>query len=196
MEKKRLIIVGQSAAGKDHARKICQQWIGLQYQVSYTTRPPREFESDGLDYFFIPMREFNTMLKLDMWYEHVSFNGWQYGTTRKQMQKPDSCFIMTPHGLSALTPADRAESVVVYLDVDAEVRKGRMQERRGNADSVARRIAADTVDFADFADYDEKITDHFFTILDIWKIAIQHFPCAETLYLTPDGHLRKKNDAA
>lgn len=166
--KKRVIFVGKSAAGKDHARMICQQWLGLQYQVSYTTRPAREFESDGLDYFFIPIRQFNKMLNQDMWYEHVTFNGWRYGTTREQMQKPDSCFIMTPHGLSMLTPEDRAESHVIYLDIDEETRRRRIAERNQTDDSIERRIAADEHDFKDFTDWDLCITNSRFYITDMW----------------------------
>lgn len=168
--KKRVIFVGKSAAGKDHARKICEQWLGLQYQVSYTTRPAREFESDGVDYFFIPMREFNKMLNQDMWYEHVSFNGWQYGTTREQMQKPDSCFIMTPHGLSMLTPEDRAESHVILLDMGEEIRRERISERRQTSDSIERRMIADEHDFKDFTDFDISLTNHRFHIMDIWNL--------------------------
>ena len=61
--KKRIILVGKSAAGKDHGRKICEQWLGVEYQVSYTTRPPRDEETPGRDYFFISESEFKKMIK-------------------------------------------------------------------------------------------------------------------------------------
>ena len=60
--KKRLILVGKAASGKDYARKICQQ-LGLKYAVSYTTRPPREEEEDGKDYYYLSLKEFKNKIK-------------------------------------------------------------------------------------------------------------------------------------
>jgi len=167
--KKRIILVGKSAAGKDHARKICEQWLGVDYQVSYTTRPPRDEETPGYDYFFISESEFEQMIKQDLWFEHVQFNGWYYGTTCEQFDVPNSVFIMTPVGLSHLSEQDRAESLVIYFDIPLEYRKNRMYERGGNADSVERRIAADIVDFEFYTDYDISITDPYYRIGDLYK---------------------------
>jgi guanylate kinase len=168
--KRRVILVGKSASGKDHARKVCQQWLGLTYQISYTTRPPRDEETDGVDYHFLAMREFNRMINEDKWYEYVSFNGWYYGTTRDQMEQGNSVFIMTPKGMEHLTPEDRKSSFVIYFDIDEELRKLRMGERGGNVDSVDRRIKADAIDFQNFTDYDAIITDPYYKIGDLYEI--------------------------
>jgi guanylate kinase len=162
--KKRLILVGKSAAGKDHARKVCEQWFNMPYAVSYTTRPPRDGEMNGIDYHFISKEEFEEMIDSELWYEWVMFNGWYYGTTNEQMEQDRQVFIMTPYGLSHLSEKDRNESLVAYLDIDEEIRKARMYERGGNADSVDRRLAADAIDFAGFVNYDIKITDPYYKI--------------------------------
>lgn len=167
--KKRIILVGKSAAGKDHARKICEQWLGVDYQVSYTTRPARDEETPGRDYFFITESEFKDMIKKDLWFEYVVFNGWYYGTTCEQFDTSNSVFIMTPAGLSHLSEQDRSDSLVIYFDIPLEYRKNRMYERGGNADSVERRIAADAVDFEFYTDYDMSITDPFYRIGDLYK---------------------------
>jgi len=166
--KKRLILVGKAASGKDYARKICQQ-LGLKYAVSYTTRPPREGEEDGKDYLFLQPEEFEFMIKKDQMYEYVVFNEWYYGTTNKQMEE-DKVFIMTPKGLAHLDPSDRDESYVVYFDIPENIRRKRMEERVGNADSVDRRIEADEIDFADFTNHNHIITSPDFTKKDIIKI--------------------------
>jgi guanylate kinase len=193
MNKKRLILVGKAASGKDHARKVCEQWLGMNYAISYTTRPPREGEEDGKDYFFIPNRDFNKMINEDKWYEYVVFNGWYYGTTREQMETPGQVFIMTPKGLSHLTPEDRQESLVIYFEIDEDIRRNRMNERVGNADSVERRIEADRIDFADYTDYDEKISDPFFKITNIYDIVSQHMelPNKDKFFVDYDGNLTK-----
>jgi guanylate kinase len=174
--KKRVILVGKSAAGKDYARKICQQWLGLTYQVSYTTRPPRDEEQNGLDYFFVTETEFKDMIKQDLWFEYVVFNGWYYGTTCDQFDTPNSVFIMTPAGLSHLSEHDRAESLVLYFDIPLEYRQNRMYERGGNADSVERRLEADHFDFLGFEDYDTVITDPHYKITDIHQIIDEWMP--------------------
>jgi guanylate kinase len=173
--KTRVILVGKAAAGKDHARKICEQWLGMPYQVSYTTRPPRDGEQDGKDYNFISMdTAIHEYINKDKFFEHVVFNGWIYGTTKEQFYTKGSVFIMTPTGLSHLSETDRAESLVIYFDIEEEKRKERMYERAGNADSVERRLVADREDFKDFSNYDVKVSNPNFYITDIAEIIRKH----------------------
>jgi guanylate kinase len=183
--KSRLILVGKAAAGKDHARKICEQWLGMPYQVSYTTRPPRDEETDGKDYFFITEEAFKEKIAADEWYEYVSFNNWYYGTTKEQFYTKGSVFIMTPSGLSHLSEEDREQSLVIYFDIDEETRKYRMYERAGNADSVERRLAADRVDFKDFSNYDIKVDNHKFYITDLAEIVKTHMNSKFVQFVLP-----------
>jgi len=168
--KKRLILVGKAASGKDYARKICEQWLGMPYQVSYTTRPPRDCEQNGLDYYFVTDEQFIEKIDADEWYEFVVFNGWYYGTAKEQFYTKNSVFIMTPSGLSHLSKEDRADSLVIYFDIDEETRENRMYQRAGNADSDKRRIEADHKDFEGFSNYDEKMSSPTFYISDIADI--------------------------
>lgn len=168
--KKRLILVGKAASGKDHARKIYEK-LGYKYAVSYTTRPPREGEENGKDYFFLQPAEFEFMIKKELMYEYVVFNEWYYGTSNNQMYE-DIVFIMTPKGLAHLDPLDRKESYVVYFDIPEDIRRKRIEERVGNADSIDRRIEADEIDFAGFKNYDHIILTPEFTselLLDLIK---------------------------
>jgi len=181
---KRIIFVGKSAAGKDHARMVCQQWFEMQYAVSYTTRPPRDGEVDGLDYFFLTDEQFIEKIDANEWYEFVAFNGWYYGTSRDQMKARNSVFIMTPEGMSCLAPSDRKESLVIYLDINESIRTERMQQRGGNADSIERRIAADRVDFADYTDYDVKINNPYYNIQDLHTTISSHLPLPTINFLS------------
>ena len=145
MGKKRLILVGKGGSGKDHARKISENIIGAKYAVSYTSRPPRDGEVEGVDYFFVDESFFTNGIENNFWYEYVIFNGWYYGTSNEQFQN-DKLFIMTPKGLSHLSEEDRNESGVLYLNIPSEIRRERMLARNGNADSVDRRMEADELD--------------------------------------------------
>ena len=161
--KERLIIVGKGGSGKDHLRKILVN-KGFRYCISHTTRPIREGEEDGRDYWFIESSKLPEMA--EDFYEAVYFNNWFYGTSIKEFYS-SNLFIMTPKGISKLKPEDREESIVLYLNIDEETRKKRLEERR-DADDVERRLQADFHDFHDFADFDCEIKDSSFT--DIGEI--------------------------
>ena len=53
-----IILVGESASGKSTIEKILSEKYGYIKTVSYTTRPPRENEVDGVDYNFISANEY------------------------------------------------------------------------------------------------------------------------------------------
>lgn len=159
--KSRIILCGKAASGKDHLRKILEG-RGFKYGVSYTTRPPRKGEIDGKDYFFLEENEFQTLIEQGFFYEHVTFNGWFYGTSKEQWFTTDDVFIMTPTGISKLHAADRKSSFIIYIDIPTDIRRERLMERNDNADSIERRLEADDRDFENFIDYDIKITDHNF----------------------------------
>ena len=157
---KRIILVGKAASGKDHLRKKFES-RGFKYAVSYTTRPPREGEVDGKDYFFITEEEATKMVESNMFYEHVYFNGWLYGTTVEQFYM-DDLFIMTPAGVSHIKPEDRLSSFIIYTDIEMSIRIMRLANRNMPGDSMDRRIHADEMDFAEFNDYDLRITNSDF----------------------------------
>jgi guanylate kinase len=150
----RIILVGKAGSGKDHMRKIFQK-RGFEYAVSYTTRPPREGEVDGKDYYFLDDAMFMEMNEKGLWYEWVEFNGWKYGTTNAQFySKEPMVFIMTPVGISHIKEEDRSSSLIIYLDVDRLTRIKRLENRNMPGDSVWRRIQADSEDFKNFKNYD------------------------------------------
>ena len=149
----KIILVGKAAAGKDHMRKILQG-RGFKYGVSYTTRPKREGEIDGEDYYFVTEDEFIKGIATDLWYEWVQFNGWYYGTTVKQFNEECNLFIMTPKGISHINSVDRKKCTIIYLDMSDTVRAARLSERGDNNDSIERRMYHDDIDFKDFKDYD------------------------------------------
>lgn len=162
---KRVIIVGKGGSGKDHLRKSLSE-MGYKYCVSHTSRPPRQGEEDGVDYFFVSIEDVSDSAFLEKnFYEWVTFNGWFYGTSVSEFKQSD-LLIMTPSGVEKLRHEDRKNSHIIYLDIPEEIRRQRLLSRR-DADHVERRLAADQDDFSNFDDYDEQITDPFFNLQNL-----------------------------
>ena len=115
---------------------------------------------------FISQQEAEELLEKDMFYEHVIFNEWLYGTTKEQFYE-DQVFIMTPKGLSHLSLEDRAQSLVLYVDINEETRKERLLSREMPGDTLERRMQADEEDFKDFKDFDVRIYNADFTEADV-----------------------------
>lgn len=157
---RRIILCGPAASGKDYLRKKLES-KNFKYAVSYTTRPSREGEAEGKDYFFISPETAQEMIQRGDFFEYVMFNGWLYGTTMKQWQQTDNEFvyIMTPTGISHINESDRKDCFIIYVDIDIETRRTRLQNRNMPGDTLERRIEADEADFNGFKNYDIRITN-------------------------------------
>jgi guanylate kinase len=155
----KIILVGAGCSGKDHLRHKLQN-KGYNYSISYTTRPPRENETDGIDYWFVNDEYFKNLIDNDGLLEYDCFNGWYYGSAKDAWEKYD-LFILTPPGVAKLSTEQRKESTIIYLNVEAVVRERRLSKRR-DADLVTRRLLADYEMFKGFTEYDILIRNEDF----------------------------------
>jgi guanylate kinase len=82
------IVSGPSGAGKNTAiNRLLVETPGLVYSVSHTTRDPRPGEKDGVDYHFVPAAEFDRMVGVDGFIEHVVYLGDHYGTSKGELAR-------------------------------------------------------------------------------------------------------------
>jgi guanylate kinase len=78
------IISAPSGAGKSTlCRAMRDHFSDLLYSISYTTRPPRKSEQNGVDYYFIPKDEFEKGISQHQWAEWAEVHGNYYGTSAK-----------------------------------------------------------------------------------------------------------------
>jgi guanylate kinase len=153
----KIILVGKGGSGKDFLRKKFES-RGFKYCVSYTSRPKRGNEKEGVDYKFVSDDFFNN--NVHKFYEIAEFNGWKYGRTIEDFEK-SSLLIMTPGGIKNIKPEHRKKCFIIFIDVDREILKKRLAERK-DGDDVERRLSADDLDFRDFKDYDVRIKNEDF----------------------------------
>lgn len=84
-----IVISGPSGVGKGTVRKALFEMDGhdLVYSISMTTRPPREGEIDGVDYYFVSKEEFEQRIKEDKFLEYAMFVGQYYGTPKDKVDE-------------------------------------------------------------------------------------------------------------
>jgi len=76
------IISAPSGAGKSTlCRAVRERFADLVYSISYTTRPPRGGEQNGVDYHFIAKDEFEKGIASGRWAEWAEVHDHYYGTS-------------------------------------------------------------------------------------------------------------------
>jgi guanylate kinase len=76
------ILSAPSGAGKSTlCRAVQNRFPDILYSISYTTRPPRKGEQDGVDFHFITDDEFEKGIARDCWAEWAKVHNNYYGTS-------------------------------------------------------------------------------------------------------------------
>ena len=155
MEKKKIKILalfGKSASGKD----TIQNWIVSSFPqlthkiVSCTTRPKRENEKEGFDYFFLTDEEFTKKVLDGSMLEATSFRDWFYGTALDQLDSEKiNVGVFNPSGVECLLEDSRLEVVPVLIYANGKIRllRSLSRENSPNCGEVCRRYLADEKDF-------------------------------------------------
>ena len=158
MEKYKVVaILGKSAAGKD----TIQNWLvntdaNIKKIVSCTTRPKRDYEEDGKDYYFISVEEFTYKLLEGSMLEAVSFKDNFYGSCLSELDKNKiNIAVFELNGIYALLEDPRIDLMCIYIDVDDKVRLLRALKREQNPDclKICERFLEENKVFADLSGF-------------------------------------------
>jgi guanylate kinase len=83
-----IVLSGPSGVGKGTVRKALfeMEEHDLTYSVSMTTRPKRDGETDGVDYYFVSREDFKKRINENGFLEYEEFFGNYYGTPRDKVE--------------------------------------------------------------------------------------------------------------
>lgn len=146
-----IVLIGEAGSGKDSLMQgVLQENPNLHEIVSYTTRPPREGEIDGINYNFISGEKFGDKVINGEMIEAACFNGWFYGTGYASLRS--DCInigVFNPTGVESLLAAQDVEILVFYVRASDKERLIRQLNREENPDvmEIIRRFKTDMIDF-------------------------------------------------
>ena len=156
-------LMGKSSSGKDTIFKEINndKDLDLKPIISYTTRPKRINETNGVEYFFINKDELNEFEKQNKVIEkrvyHTVHGDWFYGTINDgqiDLDKNNYMLITTLDSYKSLRDYFGDDKVFpFYIDIEDGIRLERALERekmqdKPNYDELCRRFLADNKDFS------------------------------------------------
>lgn len=168
-------VMGKSSSGKDTVyKKLKEQYKEFRLIVPYTTRPIREGEKDGIEYYFVDPEQFRAMKEDGKVIESRSYNTkcgiWTYFTAddgQIDLSAADYLLIGTLVSYQALREYFGEEAIVpVYLEVEDGLRLARALERERRQEKpkyaeMCRRFLADEEDFSEENLIKSGITERF-----------------------------------
>lgn len=155
--KKIIVLLGASATGKDTVAKHISEKYNMPMAISYTTRPMRSNETQGVEYYFISDGEMHEKFKNGEVIEHTSYYiqsedvSYTYANVVEEFEKGDYVLtILNPHGLYQFNKSQYKDNLVsIMLNCDARVRLIRSLNRDENVNvkEVLDREIRDELDF-------------------------------------------------
>lgn len=138
-----IVLVGPTASGKTTlARELERRGYGR--IITYTTRPMRQGEIDGVHYHFITIDEFKKKIGENFFAEWTSYDAsfgyCMYGSAKEDYNSENkTCIILNPEGVMTITE----DAFIVYLDIRESILKERAIKRGDSIEEIDRRIEED-----------------------------------------------------
>ena len=146
-----IIISSPSGAGKTSVcKRIIKDDNKIKLSISHTTRPPRDNEINGVDYFFISSDDFNSKIANKSFLEYANVFGNYYGTSKMNVEEIlykefDVLFDIDWQGAAQILNSNLAKIVTIFLvppskDAVLERLKKRSKDTGDNKESIRRRM--------------------------------------------------------
>ena len=160
-----LILCGKSCSGKDTIRKNLVEYNDFNALPTITTRPKRDNEVDGIDYNFVTIKEFESMIHEKKIIEYRRFDTlvagkhdtWYYGTPKSDLDlEKDYVIILDPKGARIfMNYYGKSNCCLICIEAEDTIRESRAKQRPNfDAQEWERRLHTDNIDFASYELYD------------------------------------------
>lgn len=188
LEKGLLFVISAPAGtGKTTlVRKLMQEFSCVSESISCTTRPVREGETHGKDYFFISKEDFEVKIRKGDFLEHAEVFGNRYGTSRSFVEETRSegkHVILVIDTQGAMQLKDQVDAVFIFLRPPSieELRVRLAKRQTESAEAIEKRInwASHELTVADQYDY-QVVNDDLdvaYLVLRSIIIAEEHKTC-------------------
>ena len=155
------VVAAPSGTGKTSlVRALMTRMPTLRFSISYTTRPRRETEREGQDYFFVDRTEFDRMIEAGEFLEHAGVYGNFYGTSRKQVENllvsgENVLLEIDWQGAQQIARTMPERRSVFILPPSLEALEMRLRGRKTDSDEViAGRLRESIADLSHWSEFD------------------------------------------
>ena len=168
-----VVLMGEAGAGKDSMMQAVLEKLAerghvadVHEIVSCTSRPMREGEAHGINYYYYRPEEFEQKIMDDEMLEFTRFNNWWYGTSYDSVRSDGvvNIGVFNPSGVRQLLDRPDCDVTVYWVTTSDKQRLYRQLSREESPDvkEIIRRFNADEEDFADIDfDYTEVVNETF-----------------------------------
>ncbi|WP_071394569.1 guanylate kinase [Bacillus tuaregi] len=144
-KEKLFIYTGPDGSGRKTIAKMVATTFDMETVLSYTTRPPRHYEQDGEDYYFINEETFKQMEAKEEFLESVEIDGFHYGIREEDVVKAFEnhnlvYLTLNPEGTDKLKQmyGDRVMRFFIYADRDTVL--NRLKARNESDEDIIRHM--------------------------------------------------------
>ena len=136
------VISAPSGAGKQTViRRSQEEGVSLATTISATTRPPRSTETDGHDYYFLSMEDFQKRVAENAFVELAEVHGNLYGTLSKDLDRcinsgQDVVMEVDVQGLRSLAKLGYDVVSIFIMPPSVDELERRLRRRGTDSDAV------------------------------------------------------------
>ena len=142
------VVTGPSGSGKSTiVHHVLGDLRNVQFSVSHTTRPKRNSEEDGREYYFVSKKEFERMIDRKKFVEWAVVHGQRYGTSKREVAQKaktgDLVLDIDVQGAAEIRKKYKKAVFVFVLPPRFQELKRRLEERGEDSLAVIRRRLQD-----------------------------------------------------
>lgn len=155
-----ILVIGRSGAGKDTLVRSATNLLKDSHKIvsvpSYTDRPIRPTETEGVEHTFLTQEQFDEVLNREAVFAYTKLGetGYRYCSTVEMLERLEGdtiFYIIDPNGYYYCSKfGDRFNMRVIYIKTDGSLREQRANVRNGDGFTWKKRSADEDEQFTRF----------------------------------------------